>query len=1156
MMVRLLPTFAMFLVLLAGTCSTSSAANSPQILYSVEVHVIDESGTGVDDAHVSLVGLEQRAQPGFAHFTPGTLDVDHQEHGIYEAVVNETHHQLLHHEEVMLLVDASGCELALKKVTHPRLASEVPIEIEVHKSEPGRIRVVDASGSPIAGVTVAPAILNNTPVPLFEALPRTELSDQDGFSQAQWMVPSKLSMVYVFGKSFGNQRLPITKDANGQSQAVALPTKHMTGRWSAPIKPDPGSGFYDAPIQVASSPEELSYAQIAAASYAWDSAKQREDGTLDPVNLTLGNIRLHTQMPSSMPLATRANPISPKQVQGKDSFHLEWVDGIRVRGNVIDEDSGEPISGIAVRQFTNSRAESITGTDGTFELWFPPQQRISYFPSDVRGRYIKAGGFYLYPTELPTDGQLLLQPQAMQKISPATGRVVDSNGGPVAGVEIRCEYKDERFTKTQKVYSNSEGEFRFFGVLADSAVQLTARSEDAMTAAPTAIQLAQDAPPELTIVPRHGVKVIGRVIDSSGHPIEKVNVTLLTPQVHQKEMYNGRDTTAVPLLDADVSVTTGSDGMFETPPIIDWERELSVTLNAHGYRKTATYWREASIAGQAKTALNLGDLTIQRDWAVVNETIRIVDSETGAALPGAKVACHGAYVDHQAKRADSDGYVSFSIRDSTAVFAAHSQGYRPKLLFRRPDTAIESIQLVPVSQKPYATALSRQTVTWQTASEQTVTNKTADNLAELAASLVSLVEKPKPQDSFHRLSTYYRSLSVADWDQTLADVEVFAAMPDKKQVVSMVIGRMSWLDESQMADVDSFLDDQLKLQRLMEKADRTVGSDNKLEFLGEAMIQVQEKTGDNALTWHGRLAVLLLEAGETDSARQLLVDSYEDHPKLNQVLGKGERSKVRALRGTARVYLPVYAVVDVKKACDLIRLTAYPDEIDRLQTMAIRFAAEYSDQSLDSICRLVGKDRLNERGLMGHYLSVKHRDVELGLAIADRCNDSLGKADFLFQLAKTSDADIKAKNRLARMALEIVQTTESSKLWLAERISDVGAWDRDLADEYLFTSFWVENPSTRITPFYQVANLAKHLSASDPEVARALIEPCFDDWSWLFDGRDNAVMFSQATPLHAAALIDPDWTIELVDDLFTEYLSEHPSRKLSVVEGIITSLVE
>lgn len=51
-------------------------------------------------------------------------------------------------------------------------------------------------------------------------------------------------------------------------------------------------------------------------------------------------------------------------------------------------------------------------------------------------------------------------------------------------------------------------------------------------------------------------------------------------------------------------------------------------------------------------------------------------------------------------------------------------------------------------------------------------------------------------------------------------------------------------------------------------------------------------------------------------------------------------------------------------------------------------------------------------------------------------------------------------------------------------------------------------------------------------------------------------MFSHATPLHAAAAIDADWTERLIDDLFDNHLHEYDSRKLAVLSGVIASLVE
>jgi hypothetical protein len=198
---------------------------------------------------------------------------------------------------------------------------------------------------------------------------------------------------------------------------------------------------------------------------------------------------------------------------------------------------------------------------------------------------------------------------------------------------------------------------------------------------------------------------------------------------------------------------------------------------------------------------------------------------------------------------------------------------------------------------------------------------------------------------------------------------------------------------------------------------------------------------------------------------------------------------------------------------------------------------------------------------MKQTTNLTQRSFERGMALANLCPDEPGKADFLFELAKSSDADRDQKIELARAALEIMRNDssglyESPTVWLAERVKDVAQWDENLSREFLFEAYWSQTRLTRITPFHQTSALAQHTARIDAEVARALVEPCFDDWSWLFGDRDHEVIFGNIDPLNVAAAIDPEWATNLIDELFSGHLSEHRSRKLAVIHGVISSLAE
>lgn len=1117
-----------------------ATANDSAGSFTLQLTVNDEAGQPLEDAHVDLVGLYQH--PPIFHATPGSMLLTHRSDGRYEATIGEQAKPLLHHAEAVLVVHAPGRRPQIQQWPLARLRCDAPIPYTLSQSSGQSMRVVDSDGRPLPGVVLAPAVWNRTVIPLYEQAPKTQPTSEEGLVTAEWIDSTSLTMVYAFGETIGNQRLPVSVADDGVLQVTAMPTFQVSGHWSAPIKMDSHTSFFETPLTVLISGDTYSrFNDQHTGSYCWAQTTPQLDGSLTPVRLCRGEMILQADLSNSLPLVTHGDTQS---LAAGDVIEVKLASAIRVRGKLVDDQTVQPLSGIAIRQFTFSRKEQLTGADGSFELWFHDAERISYFPTDTTGKYNASDAFYLSPQQLPVDGKLDLEPTRLLATSSALGKVVDPQGNGVGGARIECQYKNERFTQSMTLFSNLDGTFSFRGVQEGAAATLTAMTDSMMTGEPVSLQLSPNAEVELTVHPRHAIKVRGLVVDSQGQRISGAVVTIRTPQVHQQESYSGEDASAVPLLKSGTAIATDADGKFVSPPIIDWDRRLSLEIRAGGQRTLQTYWTDAAPLGRAKMDFDAGTLKMLPAWKTITQRIEVVDAQTGEPLPQSRVVCQGAYVTQQRRTADHEGAVEFQIPDSTAVFAFAHEGYHPALQVRHSGQALARVELQSLDEPPPA--------------RHGVRHDRQERIA-LAAKLIQRVSKPTPMESPHRLFAYYRSLAFADFAAMLADAKMVALMPEGKARFTHVISTVNGLDPDQMQKIADFIDEGQMLDWLIRRLDQTVSTDEKLELLGEAMVLVQQMAGDMALVATGILASKLFEIGEDDTGKQLLKDAYGDHEKLATILQKGERQKEA---GIARLYLPVYAVVDPNRALELIKLTAFADEVQRLQTMAIRYAVEYGGHDPAALCRENDISQLSPRGMTKHYVNVKHRSVERGMSLANLCPDELDKADFLFELAKTPDADRPQQTQLARAALEIIRTNSEQPAilapthWLAERVEQVSTWDETLAQEYLFEAFWCQAPITRITAFHQTATLAQHIAQIDAAVARALIEPCFDDWSWLFGDNDHSVMFMEIPPLQAAAAIDPDWTEALVDDLFDHHLKDHPSRKLEVLQGLIQSLAK
>ena len=115
----------------------------------------------------------------------------------------------------------------------------------------------------------------------------------------------------------------------------------------------------------------------------------------------------------------------------------------------------------------------------------------------------------------------------------------------------------------------------------------------------------------------------------------------------------------------------------------------------------------------------------------------------------------------------------------------------------------------------------------------------------------------------------------------------------------------------------------------------------------------------------------------------------------------------------------------------------------------------------------------------------------------------------------------------------------------------VAKWDRALAKESLFEAIWQNGANSSWLPYSLSCDIATELAQCDANLAMTLVTPCFDDWSWLFGDMDNSTAYQLAAPILAMASLDSSKTVAKVKELFSGELADQPSRKLSVVNGIV-----
>lgn len=856
-----MPSRSLRVAAAAFTCccllAVPAVARADSFTFQVQVTTVGDQP--IEDANVNLVGLYYYSF--IPHATPGAIPLDHEGNGRYSATVDERAEPLRHHmRETLLVVSAPGHQLHAVKLPLSRVRSDFPLDVTLAASPARSLRVVDPAGQPLPGLVLRPAVWHHTLLPWFADLPAAPATDADGVTAADWIDPANLAMVYVSGEAIGNQRLPVSMAADRTLEVTVLPTFESAGRWSAPLDMEPHASFFESPVTALVSDRAISLSSAAdqnEAIYCWATRTPRPDGSFAPFRLSAGTLLVQSDLPPSVPLVTR---FREERLEPDGSINLYWMEGIRVRGKIVDEGSGNPLAGIAIYTFSRSHQQPTTAADGSFQIWFPPEESINYYPADATGRYTTADPFYQYPEKLPVDGVLDLAPTRMLTTSTATGTVVDREGQPVAGARIECQYQIERFTDTIILFSDSDGQFQFRGIPEHSAVTLRAATDSLMTAEPYSVQLTPQATVKLQLAPRHAIRARGRVVDTEGKPVPGAAVTIRTPRVDEQENYSGEDATAVPLFQSGAAIVTDSEGEFISPPIVDWQRRLSLAIRAPGYRTLQTYWTDAEPFGRAETDWDAGELRLLPQRPNLTETLEIVDAHSGRPLVGARVVCRGLAVQPQRNYTDQQGRVTFQLPDSTAVIAAAQPGYHPAFQIRRPGEPLKQVALLPQD--------APSPVYHPVEPDQ-------EQRKQLAARLLQRVDKPSANDSLNRLALYYRAAAWTDFETTLADVASLKGAIEEGDQFVRLIARTEGLDEQQLRAAEQLLDER-DVFLLFRQIDQIQSPEQKLELLGEALLLVEQMTGDQALTTTGYLAHKLYEAGENESAGQLLQGFFGD----------------------------------------------------------------------------------------------------------------------------------------------------------------------------------------------------------------------------------------------------------------------------------------
>lgn len=276
--------------------------------------------------------------------------------------------------------------------------------------------------------------------------------------------------------------------------------------------------------------------------------------------------------------------------------------GGTIRGVVLDEE-GEPVGGAPVVARFESEAKNTESATrgGRFE-----------FAGLERGHYTITATYGMETPILTATAEAGVAPGSITDVvlrfskgKEISGSVVDPSGAPVADVEVLAspqlppiaEHDDFHREAHLRAHTAKDGRFTLPGATAARYVLRVKSSQATLTQEVT----AEPGDRNVRLVVKRRASVRGRVINEAGAPITDFL--------------------------ADMMPVKSADGVFRQA--VEWGFESPLMISAEGYAP-----RQIPVEVQPERELDLGDIVLTRGRTLRG---RVVDADTGAPLPGARV---------------------------------------------------------------------------------------------------------------------------------------------------------------------------------------------------------------------------------------------------------------------------------------------------------------------------------------------------------------------------------------------------------------------------------------------------------------------------------------------------------------------------------------
>ncbi len=1085
--------------------------------------------------------------------TPALLTTHTDSHGNYRVKVDLTDSRWLGAGDGTVVVHSSTGGWAAESFLLNRGLVDLPLDFQLNVTQKISVQVVDDAGAPIANARILPARFGKVSLPrqLGERFATT--TDQTGRAEIVRVHPD-LRMVYVQHTEFGQRcnYVEPTDDGGGKAVLPRSISSQLRFKHVDPNQTNQLPAIAWTAVSFTGQGDKL--------SAGWQELRTSLGQNSTPLSLPPGNLYFVTDYQTGHALFVTDRNSSLSAATTEIDITLER--GLHITGKVADSKTGSPLPGITLMH--SGKLHVLSRSDGTFEAWLP-KLNDGFYPVDSLNRHFLQAAFYVRPNAETSPGEATVQPFEMIPSQEVIGTVLAPDGKPLPGVNVTCQSKQERFTNSVNFLSDRQGRFVITGLDAGAPVKLSVADRRGVTETPVEVSLNPREGPTIRLVPANPIRFLGRTVDSQGTPIIGAEVSILRGQVmidngYQPIEYQSVDAfNSEPMVNSHtIHVRSDSQGRFRSPECFDTRHRFAVHIRHAGHFEKRTSYRAFSRQDES-TAYDFGDLVLRTIPS--SDTVQIdVKGVDDRPIAGATVVLAQPGIFGGKGTTQADGSVSLQAKNCPGVvgafhpeYGAFVTAFHPKKSNARDSSADSTFPIVldkTASAQPWLKPQS-----------------TIDKRRSLAKQLLNrfeFVKQPKLDGaSYFEATTMLGGMAFADPVSTMAFAVTNKAELEKRaEIGQTLIFKIAQREPNMLTPLMPLIPPMLRANMLVNQAsDLSVSTENRLKTIEQAIPAARQMQGDEAAVVWGKIVMLLIELGESETAVELVKEFFEDY-KDEATSANGQRSK----RGVARYFYPQLGLADFPLACKLIQKQAYPLEIEGLQSLSLLLAVMTGNIDWNDGLKQVGQTALTQAqealvpGVFGRTPLPNRQFVdEFASRIASPRRRGLLYIGAAMRIPQCSTLE---RQELLTMGIDAlagdVQPADSSYFnSLAYQLKDewlrLQTIDPALARRAAFLCL-LELSDHRDGQYSYLAErtalVAQSVAHLNVELSQILLEPFVEDLTWRFTARD----IGSILPLSIAAGSNPEWACSKAQALMDGEFNGDILRQMLVVDTIIEGL--